>query len=118
MLIFLLLLVPGILWQLFKLVTNKIDYKYTSDVLFSIAQCIDQLGNVTFQELFNDVLIKSNGYKFGDHQETISSVLGKNLEQGSLSKPGIILNNLLNNIQANHTILSIETNVNSNIPKN
>ena len=118
MLLFCILIIPGLLWQLYKIIANKLNYAYISSVLFSVAQCLDQLGNVIFQELFNDILIMTNGYKFGDHQETISSVLGKNFELHTLSKTGIFLNNCLNNIQANHTVISIETNVNSAESKN
>ena len=49
---------------------------------------------------------------FGDNQETISSVIGKNLEANTLSKTGIWLNKILNLIQPNHSIISIEENVN------
>ena len=82
-----------------------------SKLLFSIAQCLDELGNVAYQELWNDFLIKPNGYKFGNPHETISSSLGKNFELGTLSKTGRLLNNILNIIQPNHSILSIQRNI-------
>ncbi|MCF6349253.1 MAG: hypothetical protein L3J20_13320 [Flavobacteriaceae bacterium] len=39
---------------------------------------IDQMGNVAMQDLFNDIFTIKNGYQFGNEDETISSVLGKN----------------------------------------
>lgn len=82
-----------------------------SNLLFSIAQCIDELGNVAYQELWNDVLITSKGYRFGLASERISSVIGKNLLMGTLSPTGKWLNNILNKIEPNHTINSIQRNV-------
>ena len=111
LIIFMIILPIGVLWQIKSYFKKKESYTFISDILFAIAQCIDQLGNVCFQELFNDILITSIGYKFGNHKETISSVIGKNFESNTLSKTGNILNKLLNMIQPNHTIISIEDNV-------
>ena len=86
-------------------------YSYMSKLLFSIAQCIDELGNVAYQELWNDFLITNDGYKFGNPHETISSSLGKNVEGGTLTKWGKLLNNILDKIQPNHSIISIQRNI-------
>jgi len=108
--IFLLLLVPGILWQIFSYLKKKETSTYLNDVLFSIAQCIDQLGNVVFQELFNDILITPNGYKFGSSFHTISFVIGMNKQLNTLTKTGIILYNILDKIQPNHCEIAVEQN--------
>jgi hypothetical protein len=64
--------------------------------------------------LFNDILIhKKTGYHFGLDGETISSALGKNVERGTLTIAGQALNWLLNKIQKNHAILSINNNLNN-----
>lgn len=38
----------------------------------------DRYANNNYRALWNNVLINSNGYKFGNEKETISGVLGKN----------------------------------------
>jgi 8-oxo-dGTP diphosphatase len=68
----------------------------------------DQFGNVVCKELFNATLITSNSiYLFGNEDETISSVIGRNLKAGTLSKTGKILNSILNFFQKDHAINSI-----------
>ena len=47
--------------------------------LFRITKSIDQLGNVVCAELFDWMLVKK-GKHFGDEDETISSVLGRNID--------------------------------------
>lgn len=67
-----------------------------------IALSIDQLGNVVLSSLFNDILIKDNGYPFGDEDETISRVLGVNKRLGTLTKLGKWLADVLNWIDPEH----------------
>lgn len=97
----------------------------------AIAISIDQLGNVVMSELFNHILIKDvyvinkfydkitdsiittklySEFKhlFGNEDETISSVLGKNESLGTLRLPGKILNAILNLLEKNHSLKSIE----------
>jgi len=112
-LIFIVVLPFGVLYQIIKIFSTKERNGYFSDYFFKIAQCIDQLGNVVNRQLFNDVLITPTSKNaFGNNQETISSVIGKNLEDNTLSKTGIWLNKILNLIQPNHSVISIEDNVN------
>ena len=67
------------------------------------------VGNVTCKELFNDTLILNNSENiFGDPDETISSVLGKNKRDGTLTKTGKILAAILDKLDKNHTIKSID----------
>jgi hypothetical protein len=68
---------------------------------------LDKYANMEFKTLFNKTLIVELGYKFGQENETISSVLGKNLQQGSLTKIGIIIVWILDKIDKNHVIKSI-----------
>lgn len=75
------------------------------------ALSIDQTGNAICSELFNSVLIKKDGYLFGSPDETISSVLGKNYLQGTLTTTGKAINSILNSIEKNHTIKSIDNTV-------
>lgn len=81
---------------------------------FNVAKGIDELGNAVCGNLFNMTLIKNGGYHFGLPGETISSALGKNVERKTLSGAGKVLNSMLNKIQANHAIISIQRNENNN----
>ena len=67
--------------------------------LFRIAKSIDQLGNVVCAELFDWGLVKK-GKPFGCEDETISSVLGKNVN--NLTIAGKCLVWLLNTIEKDH----------------
>ncbi len=73
-----------------------------------MAISIDQMGNVAMQELFNDMLIKNRDYPFGDEDETISSVIGKNLKYGNLTTLGKALNAVLDFLDPDHSLNSIE----------
>jgi len=77
-------------------------------LFIGIAIAIDQLGNVVCGRMFNDILIKKDWYKFGDEDETISSVIGKNKELRTLKLPGEILYLILDALDANHTEKAIE----------
>jgi len=69
----------------------------------------DQYGNVLGMYLFNDLLIiKQAKHRFGHPDETISSVLGKNKRENTLTKLGAILSNVLDFLDHNHSIKSIE----------
>jgi hypothetical protein len=72
---------------------------------------IDRTGNSFCGELFNKTLAKPDGYKFGNTKETISSAIGKNLTVNMLTWVGRRINDVLNMIQANHSINSIDNNV-------
>lgn len=71
---------------------------------------LDRYGNREFRTLFNKWFIKQYGYKFGNINETISSVLGKNERDKTLSKSGKILVWILDKIDKNHAKKSINDN--------
>lgn len=73
-----------------------------------IAYAIDQLGNVVCQYLFNWCLISKAGYKFGLPDETVSSVLGKNYQLGTLTFAGRCLERFLHFLDENHSVDAIE----------
>ncbi|AKK74426.1 hypothetical protein OK18_19030 [Chryseobacterium gallinarum] len=73
----------------------------------STAVNIDKFGNREFRTLWNITLITDNGYQFGNLNETISSALGKNERDGTLSKIGKALVWILNTIDENHCKNSI-----------
>lgn len=86
----------------------KSGYKTLDDYLFNCALATDQHANVFLAKLFNDVMIKKGGHKFGNPDETISSVLGKNKLMGKLSLFGKCLDYILHLLDNNHSIKSIE----------
>jgi hypothetical protein len=86
----------------------RMFYPSRGEYLFKIALAIDQLGNVVCAKLFNIILITNIGYKFGKEDETISSVLGKNKKQNTLRFLGKLLDLILDQIDKNHSIKSIE----------
>lgn len=51
----------------------------------SQALAIDVFAGCNYRSLWNETLIKDNGYKFGTEGETMSSVLGKNEINGTLT---------------------------------
>lgn len=83
-------------------------YPKRGKYLYKIALGIDQLGNVVCARLFNFFLIDIEGHQFGNEDETISSVLGKNKKTNTLTLFGIALDMLLELIDKNHNIEAIE----------
>jgi len=69
---------------------------------------IDQTGNTFCDELFNYTLVKKGYYPYGNPDETISGVTGKNKLRNKLSKIGIALDFILEKLDPNHSIKSIE----------
>jgi 8-oxo-dGTP diphosphatase len=102
MLLFIVLTPIGFLFTI--LINLFKSYTY----LFYICIGLDKLGNVIMAALFNIILIKKEGHPFGNINETISSVLGKNQLSDTLLAPGKLLNNFLSLIQKNHSVQSIE----------
>jgi hypothetical protein len=78
------------------------------EYFLEIAISIDQLGNVIMQHFLNLILIRKTGYKFGNRDETISSVIGKNLRRNTLTAFGKSLNIMLDFLDPNHSLNSID----------
>lgn len=78
------------------------------EYLLQLAISIDQLGNVLMQHLLNGLWIKTGGYPFGNRDETISSALGRNKREGTLTAFGSAMDALLDRIDPNHTLNSID----------
>jgi 8-oxo-dGTP diphosphatase len=85
-------------------------YPKRGKYLYRIALGIDQLGNVVCARLFNFFLIDADGYQFGNEDETISSVIGKNKQANTLTMFGIALDMFLELIDKNHSEDAIEEN--------
>lgn len=78
--------------------------------LLQVSLSLDQTGNAACAKLFNLIMIKDSGYKFGNIDETASSAFGKNQSRGTLAGFGLIINKFLNWLDPNHSIDSIEDN--------
>ena len=55
------------------------------------ALTLDKLANREFRTLWNKTLITEKGYPFGNIEETISAVLGHNIQRKTLTKTGKVL---------------------------
>lgn len=73
----------------------------------SSAANLDKYANREFRTLFNNTLILPHGYQFGNMGETISSVLGKNERDKTLTTTGKALAWVLNKLDKNHCANSI-----------
>ena len=87
---------------LYSIITFRSKLSKLNSYAKTIALSIDQLGNVVLSNLFNDIMIKPSGYKFGDEDETISKVLGVNKYDNTLKPLGKFLAWILNKIDKNH----------------
>ena len=79
--------------------------QYNTDLAISI----DQYGNGLSRYLFNQLLIKNtSAHKFGNIDETISSVIGKNKVAGTLSRVGRFIDYALDILDPNHSLDAID----------
>lgn len=74
----------------------------------SSATNLDRFANYEFRTLFNLTLKKKQGYEFGNFEDTISSVLGKNQRDKKLSVTGKVLAWILDKIDKDHCKKSIK----------
>lgn len=86
----------------------KFSFKRLDQQFLSIATSVDTSGNVICKDLFNLVLITKRGYQFGNRKETISSALGKNQRDNTLTKAGNFVVFVLDKIEDNHCLKSID----------
>lgn len=88
------------------------SFKRLNQQFLSIATSIDASGNVVCKDLFNLILKQKGGVEFGNRKETISSVLGKNKRDGTLTNTGKGVAFILDKIDTNHCLKSIDDKVN------
>ncbi len=87
---------------------NYLIVKKKKGYFLSSAVNLDKYANREFRALWNKVLRTDDGYLFGREGETISSALGKNEKDGTLTKTGKRLVWILNIIDKNHSQKSIQ----------
>lgn len=74
-----------------------------------LAIATDQYGNGLSKYLFNILLIKKTStHKFGNIDETISSVIGKNKVAGTLTWLGEFVDKILDLLEKDHSIKAID----------
>ncbi|WP_298487840.1 hypothetical protein [uncultured Maribacter sp.] len=105
-----LILVTGPLGFIYGIIHSLFTKKLSGvgEYFLKIAISIDQLGNVLMQHLLNILWLKKGGYKFGNRDETISSVIGKNKQTNTLTNFGIFIDKILDLIDPNHSLNSID----------
>jgi hypothetical protein len=83
-------------------------YGSVKGYFISTALSIDIWANREFRAFWNGAMRKENGYEFGRIGETISSALGKNQRDKTLTTTGKILVAILDFIDKNHCKKSIK----------
>jgi hypothetical protein len=91
----------------FLTIINYFVVKVKKGYFLSTATNLDIFANREFRATWNKYLRTEGGYLFGREGETISSALGKNKRDGTLTKTGIVLCNILDFLDENHCINSI-----------
>jgi hypothetical protein len=89
--LFLILTIPSILVVVWKNARTKGFWKTVNGYFMQSAKNIDIFGNSNYRTLFNTLLRKPHGYEFGTPNETISSALGKNQRDKTLSFIGWVI---------------------------
>lgn len=85
------------------------DWAGLSLYYYEVALAIDKAGNIIGQWTFNDWWVKPDGYRFGNHNETVSRVLAENQHMNRWYKFGRIIGWILNTIDRNHLDKSLKT---------
>jgi len=76
---------------IYKNIKTKDFFQSTNDYFFEGAEDLDKYANWKFKTLWNVMLKTKGGYDFGNIEETISSALGKNQRDNTLSIVGWIV---------------------------
>lgn len=83
-------------------------YGLSNDYFKETAIDIDRFANRNFRTFLNLTMRIKNGYAFGDERETISSALGKNQRDSTLSWFGECICFVLDLLDENHCVKSIK----------
>lgn len=104
-----LLFIPSIIHIIYDGIKYKNFYRRINHSLLSFAVAIDIACNTAYRSMLNDWFLKRNSYSFGSNKaETVSSVLGKNLYINGLTKWGIGLSGILDVLEKDHVIISVD----------
>jgi len=89
-----------------KYINKRAFWRVQSDYWFTDAMELDIYGNYAYRATWN-YLFQKTGYNFGKKGETISSALGKNQRDNTLTKVGKLMCWILDSIDKNHCKNSI-----------
>ena len=103
-------LVIGIIAYIFGAINSLFNRQWNS-WHFDLAQAKDQYGNALCKYFFNVLLITKEGYPFGNIDETISSVLGKNKAKNTLTLTGKFIAWVLDKLEKNHVENAIDNTI-------
>lgn len=92
-------------------IKEKFKWNRLSGYFRGLAVGIDRFGNYQFRGLFNTILRTENGYQFGNFNETVSSALGKNQRDNTLSVLGKQIVKFLDFLDENHCLNSINNTI-------
>ena len=109
----LLYIIATILWVILTPINWVIvSFKYglSNSYFLETATDIDKFGNRNFRTFLNATMRVRNGYNFGNVNETISSALGKNQRDKTLSWFGKFIAFVLDKIDKDHCKKSINEN--------
>jgi hypothetical protein len=107
---FLLFIIASALWlplTIINWIFVAVQHGWSNDYFKQTAIDIDRFGNRNFRCFLNTTM-QVNGYEFGDVRETISSALGKNQRDGTLSNFGKRICFILDKIDPEHCRKSIK----------
>lgn len=91
-----LLAIPAFFHAVFGAFRFKTGWKHFSLACLNAALAKDIAANVAYSSLMNDLCIRKGGYHFGRYGETLSSAIGKNWSNGTLTWIGKSLCGFLN----------------------
>ena len=106
----LLFIIATILWVILtpiNWVIVAIKYGLSNRYFMETAIDLDKFGNRNFRTFLNATMKVSGGYMFGNVNETISSALGKNQRDGTLSWFGVLICFILDKLDKDHCKNSI-----------
>lgn len=107
-------IIAVILWVIITPVNWAIvavKYGLSNKYFFETAIDVDKFGNRNFRAFLNATMRLSGGYAFGNPSETISSALGKNQRDKTLSWFGAAIAFIIDMIDKEHCKKSINENV-------
>ena len=100
----------GVIYSLITCVIrkNEANEPTFSEYLWHLATSIDQTLNTCLLFILNDLMRLPKGTNYGNMDETISGVTGKNQLSNSLTWFGKAVNWFLSKLEKDHSIKSIE----------
>jgi hypothetical protein len=90
-------------------------YKSIGKYFYQMALSIDQFANVSLQHIFNRIMVQHKRYyhAFGNEDDTVSYVIARNYNRGTLSKFGEFWAWFLNTVDKNHLQKAVKNKIKS-----